>query len=156
MLYCPLLPYAGPVATARGIPAVVLKPAELQKTSRTKAARRFVPGTFTGDKVSYEIGHDAQVSWTHRARAKFYGLRFPLRSTTREANFVEDAEPFRTTLNHWVYRLSSKSTFTSRQFYKTFEEFGFLFFCLLEKKKDFCLPYKYLTRFHNRIRQFSK
>lgn len=77
MLYCPLLPCAGPVATARGIPAVVLKPAELRKTRRTKAARRFVLETFAGSEVSHEIGPNAQVSWTRRARATLYGFVVP-------------------------------------------------------------------------------
>lgn len=51
MLYCPLLPYAGPVATARGIPAaaVVLKLAELQKTSR------FVLEMFKASEIEQNI-----------------------------------------------------------------------------------------------------
>lgn len=81
MLYCPLLPCAGPVATARGVPAVVLKLAELQKTSRT-----FCPRDVYGGKVSYEIGHDAQVSFIASAR-RFTTCSSFLRSATREADF---------------------------------------------------------------------
>lgn len=63
MLYCPLLPCAGPVATARGVPVVVLKLTELQKTSRV-----FCPQNVYEDKVSYETAQDAQVSFIASAR----------------------------------------------------------------------------------------
>lgn len=131
-----------------------------QITKNESHACRFVLGTFTGDRASYEIGHDAQVSRMHRVRATFYGLRFLLRSamrSMRKADFGRNRDKqndiksidLSTVFEIYIYIPAIPMKSLKNLFH-------FLFLCLLGKllKKKRFLSLKYLTKFQDNMPNF--
>lgn len=116
MLYCPLLSCAGPIAIARGIPAVVLKPAKLQKTKAalvvlSSGHLREVRRVTKLDTMRKYLGCIA--SARHFTACGFF---CGPRRVQRERWISDVIKTNEMVLNRWTYRLSSKSTSTSRQF----------------------------------------